>query len=310
MTLPNYVDFGGGQDLVQPYVMKGVRFYGFLVKCRQDAIQNLLDTRLNAPSSNQFGYGAAFSHILVAFTVTEKASPQGDMGYIEETDVAFWYPSYAWNPFRLRWFLPYVFVDSSYAVVSGREVYGFPKANGTYRIPKLSEDPDLFTADSIAFMGPNQQAVSTRLFEVSRKNTQHQEGHRDFTGVAEMWQDIQGKIFDGKSKIHLPVGPAISAAEHMFSNKVPFVFLKQFRDVQNPKKACYQSIVEADATLDRFETGGWLPGQYQLKLNSPGNFPLSKDLGIDEGGVDVDFSFFCKFDFTMQTGKEIWNAND
>ncbi len=309
MTKPKFVEFGGGQDLVQPYVMKNVRFYGFLIPCQKSAVQTLLDERLNTPCGNKYGYGAPVSHILCAFTVTEMATPQGDIGYIEETDVAFWYLSYAWNPLRLRWFLPYVFVDSSYAVTSGREVYGFPKADGIYNIPTLKQKPDNFWMETPVFMGSGKGAQNQRLFEVNKVDSAKQSGHRSFKHEGDLWEDMVQKLFGSKGKIRLPLGPVVSAAEHIFSNRIPFVFLKQFRDVQEPTKACYQSIVEADATLDQFHSGGWLPGQYELNLQSPGNYPLSKDLGIPNGKTPVDFAFWTNFNFTMQTGKEIWNAS-
>ena len=45
----------------------------------------------------------------------------------------------------------------------------------------------------------------------------------------------------------------------VFGRHLPMVFLKQFRDCVDPTAACYQAIIEADATVTEFNELGFLP---------------------------------------------------
>jgi hypothetical protein len=69
--------------------------------------------------------------------------PDSALGWMTEGDVAFWVSvaqldptGAASRPRGLTWFLPYIFVDNPLALTTGREVYGYPKEQGTFVIPR------------------------------------------------------------------------------------------------------------------------------------------------------------------------------
>ena len=61
--------------------------------------------------------------------------PYSNFGRFVERETAFWVLTIDKTKKRLYWFIPYIFVDNTYAMAMGRELYGFPKSVGTMGLP-------------------------------------------------------------------------------------------------------------------------------------------------------------------------------
>jgi hypothetical protein len=86
------------------------------------------------------------------------------------------------------------------------------------------------------------------------------------------------------------------------------VFLKQFRDVADGRKAAYQAVVEAPAKVVQIRTVGPLAGPYQVTVGRFASHPIIEELGLSGGGPLTASPWFVDFDFDMENGKEIWRA--
>lgn len=94
----------------------------------------------------------------------------------------------------------------------------------------------------------------------------------------------------------------------LLAGDVPMVFLKQFRDVTVPAHACYQAIIEGSSSIVAFRGGGMLPSTYAVTLADWDNQPIRWELGLAEGTITPEISFWLDFDFTVETGRELWRA--
>ncbi|HEX6389383.1 MAG TPA: hypothetical protein VFZ89_08050 [Solirubrobacteraceae bacterium] len=93
------------------------------------------------------------------------------------------------------------------------------------------------------------------------------------------------------------------------------VFLKQFRDVQCPTKACYQAIVEAPLSV---AVGGTSepsfspldPAQFALAIADWASAPVVSELGL--GPADqlqqIEAAFQARFSFDVLPGLEVWRG--
>ena len=87
------------------------------------------------------------------------------------------------------------------------------------------------------------------------------------------------------------------------------VFLKQFRDVECPTKACYQAVVEAPlgvramgahyAALD--------PDHFELAIHDWASHPIATDLGV-VNPLKPQRAFRAQFNFDIMLGEEVWRA--
>jgi hypothetical protein len=89
------------------------------------------------------------------------------------------------------------------------------------------------------------------------------------------------------------------------------VFLKQFRDVSCPTKACYQAIVEAPVAV-HLSTASYkaLAEQaYTLTVEDWDSHPIASELGLQPRSPLVPrLAFQAEFDFDIQLGLEVWRA--
>jgi hypothetical protein len=89
------------------------------------------------------------------------------------------------------------------------------------------------------------------------------------------------------------------------------VFLKQFRDVACPTKACYQAVVEAPLGVHalgaHFEPLD--PALYGIAFGEYASHPIASELGITpEQPLVPEIAFRAQFDFDIDLGLEVWRA--
>jgi hypothetical protein len=90
------------------------------------------------------------------------------------------------------------------------------------------------------------------------------------------------------------------------------VFLKQFRDVACPTKACYQAVIEAPLSISGVpeDIEQLDPSLFAIAVEDWDSHPIASDLGIAPGqGHAPFFAFRAKFDFQIQLGLEVWRAS-
>jgi hypothetical protein len=81
------------------------------------------------------------------------------------------------------------------------------------------------------------------------------------------------------------------------------VFLKQFRDVGDPRRACYQTIVSADARVTTYRAGGVLDGPFEVQIARLDSHPIIEDLGLSGERIEPIFSAWVDFDFDVDEGE-------
>jgi hypothetical protein len=318
--LPPYVDPGGLQVLCQPGLSLGVRFYTFLLDADQKALQAVCDRFLNGPTGGAVRFRPVLPRVLLAFAAIERLKsmvpPYRDWGWIPESDAVLCIPVVETDdqspiPERLAWFVPYIVVDSAWACIAGREIYGFPKEVGTFRIPKDHADQALWSVDTMVFeqFSPQTQGSNRRLIEVRRVDRPTVDGPSGvIQDLEEAFRDILD-VLDGGSGLNLKDlkldWQIVDDLRHL---RVPFLFLKQFRDVANGQLACYQAVIEAPMLQRNVKIHGPLPGRYQVAFGRYASHPIITDLGLAGAGVEPVATLYTEYDFVMAPGREVWKA--
>ena len=107
----------------------------------------------------------------------------------------------------------------------------------------------------------------------------------------------------GLSKIEALLGEAGKELADLMKLQGNLVFLKQFRSVTDGTKTCYQSVVEAPISLNKFEGAG-ISKLHDITFTELESNPIAKTLGIAPTQNSV-FSIWGKVQVTIENGKEI-----
>lgn len=333
---PEYIERADGQTFNQPYEITGTTMYGFAIQGSMSKLQDVCDKYLNNPTQGEIEYRPAMSYIILTINNLESLRsinpPDSEKGTVKEQEVVFWMLTVVGKrvgsifiPQRLAWFIPYIYVDNVIPLVSGREVYGFSKQFGKLQIPTIDQAPDLFTLDTLVFkeFSPQTKETEARLLEV--KSISHQEKHpymKNWDNFEEAILTIADFLWDRNQEISIPgLESPFNLLNYLTKIRVPLVNLKQFRDAEDSRRACYQALIESPMKLESFY-GGRLLGfddfgdKFELTINKFASQPIVEDLGLHTGylpgreslQIPVKVAFLLNFDFSLENGITVWEA--
>jgi len=311
-ALPDYVDGGIGIPVFRgPYLQREARIAVFLLPARIEALRALCDTYFDTPSNGAVKVSPLGPYVLLLYAEMQIQSlDERDeaSGWMHETEVSFWIPA-ATRANHPAWFLPYLFVDNPYAIAAGREVYGFPKTWGQIEKPASVQNPE-FSVDVWGFAEFDSQAEGKvqRLLE-TRKSDSAQEKPPDTWTTWDAARSALIRLLFKDWQLEGDADGSVLWAETL--EKMPLIFLKQFRDATDSRKACYQAVIEAPVQLTTFHGGGFIDAVYTLTCQRLASHPLAETLGLNvdsSGTLQALASFWLHVDFTLGAGVEVWRA--
>ncbi len=316
-TLPAYVSqLGHGeQSCLPPGVIQGGRCSVFMVDIDADAAQAFVDAQLNAPAKGRVKYTVLGGTAMLSFLKAQKLfSGAEPIGWLPDGECAFWLPLVAWGEGllpRLTFWMPYIVIDSCSGMVTGRDVWGFLKETGTVDGPSIAQPDAPFVAtatifEKLAFDTPGKVAP---LVRVERGADAKSEA---WTSNGDAWQRIVHELTRGAGKLVARTLAAlrleIDLAVHLLEPKVPLVNLKQFRDAEDPTRACYQALVEGPCTLKAIHGGGFYWGRSTVQITPCESHQIARDLGLSGNTIEARFGFYVDMDFDAEAGKIVWQA--
>ncbi len=322
-TFPSYINLGGDLVFQQPYQSNDTTLYGFLVKSDSLAtLRSLCDRALNSHPDRRYDYIPLTPYFMIAFaSLVGKPTnnPDSQKGWSGERNVGVWVLTAVARrgpvPVieRLAWFMPYMFVDNQFSWAAGREVYGFPKSHGQFQMPDDVSQTDYFKVETLGWetYGPDQWAKVQPVLEARRVGTRSLDApatSEPWSSAREGYQALIQQMLGGQSEIAVPgLALLFNVIEYIAKEEVPMVFLKQFRDVADGARARYQAIIEAPSNVVGLPKLGLLHGDYELLVHHLDSHPIDTDLGVVAAPQPIKpiASFWGKFDFVLQNGKEI-----
>jgi hypothetical protein len=308
---PDYLDAGSDFPVFRgPYLQKDAQLAAFLFPADLAALTALCDQTLNHVSNSPFEYVPLMANLLVVYAdmlVSSLDERAAGVGRIPETEVGFWFltgvmqrTATGTGPHHLAWFVPYLFVDESNAIATGREVYGFNKQAAAFDKTTDIQTPQ-FSADVPGFRHFASEAIAQkeRLLDVHSPAAQKSQSQWND------WETARGNLVEALlPQLRTDLGEGIPAfvAQAILQN-IRLVFLKQFRHTAEPRKACYQTIVEAPLQLKTFRGGGFFSQSHEMNLHSLESHPLAQKLGLKEQQVS-NVGVWLKVDFVLGLGTE------
>ena len=313
--MPNYpalVQLANRITAFGPYGQIGTILHSFCVDGDNAKIQAVLDAMFAAPSGGAVRYKALGRKLFVSVAQIAKVTSLNPIdaphGYTPEVDICIW--AIGWREhdglFALRWIPLWLFVDSAPAMATGREVFGFPKQIGQFSFGNPDKPfsfamngfvLDPYAPDTSARWAPL-MAIRPGIADVAPHPAGLLRTLADFaTNAVERLAGDVGDMIGQKAFASVLAGGSLTLA-----------FLKQFPDVADQTRACYQAIVEADATVTNFRSALWTAEHYELDLTSYASHPFQDQLGITPGWQDVGRGIRVDFDFKMDLGTEVWRA--
>jgi hypothetical protein len=311
-TPPDYADNGIGFPVFRgSYLQKDAHCAAFLFNADTECLTTLCDQTLNVAQTFRYKYVPITSSVMLVFAdmlVSSRDERDAQIGLIPETEVSFWVLTVAMQktrsgylPHHLAWFLPYLLVDESNVIATGREVFGFNKLAAQFQKPGQIQRPE-FTADVLGFKQFGTDFIARRegLLELRASSPVEPTRSSDLDSIK---NGMAAELFKNTST-NLG-GSLVEFAARFINDHIPLVFLKQFRDAQNTRKACYQRLIEAPLRVETFFEGGIFLQPYTLNITSLASHPLAQNLGLKGTAQRSTLGVWMQVDFVLENGVEV-----
>jgi len=295
----DYIHLPGDVVPPPPYRHTGATMHGLLFDADPGALQALVDGTLNRVPGMKFeAVSATFLFIaLYVDSATTIAPGYANRGSAPETDIGFWVlvrGGRIGTAPKLRWFPLYLFVDTGAAMAIGREVYGYPKLMGAPRriAPNDPDDPRMeLVADYFDRYDPTSRPVHRPLFAIAGD-----------AGPAA--SDTDGARLTGLIAATLAALVPDYPLLGLPYLKMPMVFVKQFRAVDDAHAAAFQAVTAIAVVPTAIRRARLIAGDYRLDFADSANIRFAADLGIVSGQA-ARLAFSIEQDFEVGLGSTL-----
>ena len=238
-----------------------------------------------------------------------------EMGWSPERELTFWIPAVRVEDRGGRevathfdMVMPYLVLDNPVAIASGREIFGYSKQKGWISLPddkgnaEGSLTVDLFATQTF---GRDSQQQRQRLLTLSGAQEEASGVLAKLGSFADAAKALWHHVGTHGSGWHNSLELDLEILGDALHRRVPQLFLKQFRDVHDGNRACYQAITEAVGEVTRFDAFPHLV-TFDMKLDHLDSSPVAQDFGIAATqrvrGVRIEY------DMTIMPGRVLWQG--
>ena len=242
--------------------------------------------------------------------VVSATPPYDKRGGVHEPQVAVWIPVALRDPTsshdRFAMCIPFIWLDNPMSLADGRELFGIPRA-GAGRSSRPTARPR--SAGSLTRSGSTTTPMrSPRATTCSRWCGATRRSRASRTSLAR-WPTSHGTppatLFDGSSELVADFGLAESIVSDLLHDRLPNVFLKQFRSVEDGLSASLQQVVEADYEITRLSARPVL-FEHHLTVHQLDSHPVIEELGLESQTLNVAYE--VEMDFNVGGGRVLWDS--
>jgi hypothetical protein len=313
---PPYVSTLGYAEQCSPApgLILGAMCYAFAYKVTDTArLQATVDHFLNEPPGGKVTYKLLGELVFNTFLHAEKLTSGAEaIGWQPDYEAAFWVPLHASGPEpgddRLVFWMPYVALSVSEGMVTGREIWGFPKQVGEVDVATVDGATMRFESRAMVYdpLATETQGRVEPLVTVT--------GPAKAGGLVADWDSITGAMSGmhdlwtgGDDGFRLGSGFFLNTLDEVIHGEVALVNLKQFRDAWDSTKACYQALIEGPCKVQSLRGGGLLPEGFSATIPDWASHRIAYHLGLPmEEAIPAVFGTWVAMDFAAMPGREVW----
>lgn len=212
-------------------------------------------------------------------------------------------------------------LDSSPAMIAGRESYGFPKVGGRL----LFEDGRLEARSEVWKEAGDPRSARDELLLGLRRDAggaaHTAAGGRGPGGaLVDLIEEEFGRAGDWleqgaeglwnrvwRGQLMRQVRLRFARALEDLAGPQDFVFLKQFRDHADPSRACWRGVVRAPVDFSNLRELDREDGDWCLEVPRHRSSDLLARIGLESGPIAAPLR--ARYDFTLPLGQTVW-CND
>ena len=313
-NLPPFVQFPGNVIAQPPCRMLNANMYGFFVKGDIDKITNYIDKTLNTVKMKNMRFKPLSAYTLLTFTdiqnIASKVPEFRQQGWMQETDIIIWLPVAKMVKHdddekvdHIYWYPAFIAVNNIYALINGRETWGYNKYLCDYQMPNIGEAPNYFSISLDAFQpfSPDTQMAPHKLLEVNLVEQNDEHSVSDFIElVKEAFEILKSDtdFFD------LDINAIKQLMRGFIKPQMDQILFKQLPNGDGTK-AVYQGVVHSPSIIKEVHKAHIYKHEFEVTVHQLATFPLNDMFGIAPGKHQALLPFNVLMDFDQEPAFEI-----
>jgi hypothetical protein len=307
----SFIQRDDNPEIPPPYKFPGITIMSFRLQAKLGNLQDLCDELLNIGSLADRGFEyRAFTDFVDMEIVTYpkmlfNQAPYSHRGYASQQELYFRFYVWKFNVFGgllfpdplPQLFFPFIYVDNSWSMISGRNVIGFPKVMAQFSpTPVLGANPFNIKVSALALdtYAPTTKLKWHPIVEINPKTgmaPQLVDGLWPWVGLAANTAD---PVLDELLQIFLSALP----------EGLSTVQLKQFRDL--PTGACFQAVVQTPFTPSKVGALKPLP-PVSITVNEYDSLKIPTSLGLRANKpLQPLLQYSVSLNMTMSNGSNLF----
>jgi hypothetical protein len=313
-SAPRYVDYGSLMTPPAPFHSFNTKLWGFWAEGDEERIKQLCDKVFRAPTGGAVRARPLSRFVMLSWgniaRVVSATPPYDKHGGVHEPQVAVWIPVALRDPTRshdrFAMCIPFIWLDNPMSLADGRELFGYPKSWGWPKFPADDETPKRWKLDAFGLnYDPDALAGRHHLLEVVQGDSLADGVEDELGSLEDVARHAAGNLFEETSDIVADFGLAESIVSDLLHDRLPNVFLKQFRSVEDGLSASLQQVVEADYEITRLSAKPVL-FEHHLTVHPLDSHPVIEDLGLESQTLNIAYE--VEMDFNVGGGRVLWDS--
>jgi hypothetical protein len=315
---PEYVDYGALMTPPAPFKSTDTELWGFWAQADGERIAALCDKVFAQPTGGAVRCRPLSDYLMITWgkigRVDSMTPPYDQRGGVKEPQVAIWVPVAVRDPTssrdRFAMFIPYLWLSNPMSLATGRELFGYPKSGGMPEFPDDGVGPQTWKLSVFGLdYGAGRLADwGQPLLEVVQGDSV--EGADDEIGsLADVARHVGGRLFrperDDGAHVIGDFEIAESMLEDIARDRLPNVFLKQFRSVQDGLLAAFAQVTQADYEITRLSAWPVLR-EHALTVHRLDSHPVITELGLEDQALGP--AYRVEMDFNVGWGHVLWDG--
>ena len=314
--LPQFVEHPGVANYPGPITLNSTKMWAFMLKADRAKMTAWCQAIFDAPSGGAVRVLPLSSYMMMTVVDigTGRFVDAPQMGWSAERELTFWIPAVRIEErdgksvaVALAMTMPYLVLNNPVAIAAGREIFGYFKQAGNIALPGDPGHDSTLAVDLFATrnFGVNSQEQYERLLTLTPTLAQPSpldDAARTFAGGAKALYHL---LAADDRDWHASLGLTEDVLGDLLKEQIPQLFLKQFRDVADGTRACYQAITQAMGEVTRFDSAPQMT-EYAMNLTALASSPVASDFGIAPQQTVLGAEF--EYDMTIQPGQVLWQA--
>jgi hypothetical protein len=311
---PQYVDYGALMTPPAPFVSLDTDLWGFWAQADGERLAQLCDKVFAQPTGGAVRCRPLSHYVMITWGKIKKvlsATPPYDQrGGVPEPQVAIWVPVALRDPSsrheRFAMFIPYLWLCNPMSLATGRELFGYPKSGGNPEFPDERADPQTWKLSvfGLDYSAANVAGWDCPLLEVVQYGRPLDADEEELGSLRDVARHAAQQLFDEPEVIG-GFEIAKSLVEDLVRDRLPNVFLKQFRSVQDGLMAAFQQVTEADYEITKLSAWPVLR-EHRLTVHQLDSHPVIEELGL--GSQTLGPAYRVQMNFNVGGGRVLWDG--